>query len=226
MAQSDIEHGREGPLPELTRRTELAGATGMAEGVTAIAAVVLATLGLAGLLTLFMLAVSCIVLGAALLFEGGTVAARVSRFLALRVGAETEKLEFEGGIAAEALVGLAGVVLGILALVGIAPLTLCSVAAIAYGGGLLFGSGASAKLNASRLPLVPTPLERATREAVFISAGGELMVGLAAIVLGILALLDIVPVTLTLVAFLAVGGALVLSGTAVGSKMFGLLRRT
>ena len=48
---------------------------------------------------------------------------------------------------AEVLSGAAGIVLGILALLGIASMTLLSVAAIVFGAALLLGAGATASLN-------------------------------------------------------------------------------
>ena len=60
-----------------------------------------------------------------------------------------------GGFTAEFVGGAAGIVLGILALVGIAPEILCSVAVLVFGGTLLFGSGMTGMLrnHSARRPL-------------------------------------------------------------------------
>ena len=55
--------------------------------------------------------------------------------------------EISRGITAEFLAGVAGIVLGILALLRIVPMTLMSVAVITYGGTLLLTSGESIWLN-------------------------------------------------------------------------------
>ena len=50
----------------------------------------------------------------------------------------------------ESLTGAAGVVLGILALVGAGATTLLPIAAILYGAGLLVGSGAATRVGRFR----------------------------------------------------------------------------
>ncbi len=52
-----------------------------------------------------------------------------------------------------------------------------------------------------------------------------MLVGIAAIVLGIVALTGIHPVALSLVAFLIVGAAVAGCGSAVSAKMFSFTRR-
>jgi uncharacterized membrane protein HdeD (DUF308 family) len=55
------------------------------------------------------------------------------------------------------------------------------------------------------------------------AAGGwESLVGIGAIVLGILALTGHVPMTLTLVAMLSVGAAILVSGSVLASRLFGM----
>jgi hypothetical protein len=49
------------------------------------------------------------------------------------------------------------------------------------------------------------------------------MVGIGAIVLGILALLGVASMTLVFVGFLCVGAAVLLSGTALGARMLSIL---
>jgi len=55
------------------------------------------------------------------------------------------------------------------------------------------------------------------------AAGAQALGGNAAITLGILALVGIVPQTLVLVSVLCIGGAALLSGGALTSKMVSLL---
>jgi hypothetical protein len=132
--------------------------------------------------------------------------------------------EVGGGMSAESLAGIAGIVLGILALLGVAPRALCSVALIAFGAGLLFGSvvkGRFASLHSAHSGFGETT-RRIIDESIRASAGGEVLVGVGAVVLGILALLGLNSVTLVLIGFLGVGTALLLSGTAFGARMLGL----
>jgi hypothetical protein len=201
-------------------RAVMAGAGGVSESMAAAGVIVLAILALAGTLPALLIPIAVIAGGVALLLEGGAVASRMSRLMIERSVDRTGTTEVEGGIAAEALAGAAGIALGVLALVGIAPNVLSSVAIIVFGGGMLFGSGARAKLSSMRHQAMSPTVE----ETVSISAGGEVLVGIGAIVLGILSLLGFAPMTLVLIALLAIGGALLLSGGAIGARMLGFAR--
>jgi hypothetical protein len=105
------------------------------------------------------------------------------------------------------LAGMAGIVLGILALLGVASIELVAIAVIGFGAALLISSSASMHLHvAAGMPANPNPLrEQLIRESARDKAGLQTMAGLAAIVLGILALSGFTPVTLMLVALLGLG---------------------
>ncbi len=57
------------------------------------------------------------------------------------------------------------------------------------------------------------------------ASGTQMLIGIATIVLGILALIGIDPVTLSLVGLLATGASILFSGSAVSSRMLSVLRR-
>ncbi len=94
--------------------------------------------------------------------------------------------------------GLTGVVLGVLALLGQAPETLLGAATIVFGAALLFG-------QFSHLA-----------EADF---GSRAMVGIASVVLGILAVVGLTPLTLVLVALLSLGAVELFHGAANSAKI-------
>ena len=198
------------------------------EALGGIAVVVLAIIGLAGIEPRFMLAIAAIVVGVSLLFESGAVAADYSQILADSGGStKVANAEVGGGVTAEMMAGAAAVVLGVLALLDIDPQVLMASAAIVLGAGLLMGAGLTSRLNSVRvLGYAPEheTMQRATRDAVTASAGGQVLIGIAAIVLGILALVGFVPMVLNLVAMLALGAAVLLTGSAVGGRMYALLR--
>jgi hypothetical protein len=189
-----------------------------AEAVAGAGALVLAILGLAGMLPMILASIAVIAAGAAFLFQGAAVAARHRR-LALEAGGG--EVEIEAGMSAEILGGLAGITLGILALIGIATIPLLAISAIVFGGTLLFGSPAI--YRASRAEHEAVVLDVIARETAAGAAGAQALVGVGAITLGILALIGLVPHTLVLVAVLSVGSAALLSGGALTSKMVGLL---
>lgn len=213
---------------EERKTVEVAGAGAATEAIGAAAAIVLAIIGLTGTLTEPMMAITTIVLGAALLIDAGALGTRYARLL--RQASSTEerivKAELGGGISAGTAGGLAGIVLGILALLGNMPVTLCAVALIVFGASLLFGSAAKARLATLTTERYgyPEKTGRIVHEALGLSAGGEILVGIGAVVLGILALVGFQPTTLVLVGFIAVGAAVLLSGSAFGARVFGVLR--
>jgi hypothetical protein len=130
VSPSFTERGR-----EEEKSAEVVAGGSMGEAVAGIAAVVLAIVGLAGLYPVYLTAIASIVLGVALLLQGGAVAARFSQLLAEAAGTRLTNRELGGGMSAEFLAGAAGVVLGILALLRVFPEVLLPVAAIVFGGG-------------------------------------------------------------------------------------------
>ncbi len=189
------------------------------------AAVVLAILGLAGIEQVYMLPIATLAIGAALLIEGGVLITRYAD-MAAEWPAQRRGMEFGGGVTAEFFGGCAGIVLGILALVGVFPQILISIAALVFGAALLLGSGATSRFRSFDFTETGHPMgHEIAREATLAASGAQSLVGLAAVVLAILALTHIVPVTLTLVALLVVGASIVLSGGAVTSWFMSGARR-
>jgi hypothetical protein len=130
----------------------------------------------------------------------------------------------------EVLGGLAGVVLGILALLHLVPTILLAIAAIAFGSTLILASAATARLRALVIPghRLHRMAWRVAWESILAAATGQAFLGIAAIVLGIVALanyLSPISLTLTLVALLCLGASVLLSGTAVTGKVLSVLRR-
>lgn len=212
------------PQERRAQKVLLAGTA--AEGIAGIGAIVLAIIGLANRWPEYMLPIATIAVGAALLFEGGAITARFTNLLTMARG-QVDTREFGIGMTTEFLGGIVGVILGILALVGIAPLTLVPVAAIIFGASLLLGSVAAANLNAVWASATEERevVREVTREAVIASSGVQILIGLGAIALGILALLGFNPMVLSLVAMLSLGLSDLLSGTAIMSRIMGISHR-
>jgi hypothetical protein len=202
------------------------GSTG--ELIGGAGAVVLAIVGLAGIMPTWMAAIGAIALGGALLMRGVVAAARYSALLEETAGSRATAEEFGNGIGAEVVGGTAGIVLGILALLNIAPLVLLPVAAIVFGGTMLLGCGANARVNSlviDRPCYAFTDHSRRIAGDILAAANGaQALVALGTIVLGIVALLNPLHLMLSLIAFLAAGASVLLSGGAVTGKMVTLLR--
>jgi hypothetical protein len=145
--------------------------------------IVLAILGLASIVPVFMACIAAIVVGAGFLFEGGTSAP-------LRYNVRSRFNEMsEGGLSAQAIGGIASIVLGILALLGTNPVMLLSISVLALGASLFVGSWAGA----------------------FGSA--KVFLGLSSLVLGVLCVMGYMPLTLSLIGYLCLGSAALLSGS-------------
>jgi hypothetical protein len=207
------------------KSAELVGGASGAEAIGGAGAVVLAILGLAGLFPEHLAAVATLAVAVALTFEGGALTTKCRKLIAETTTKSIGAIEVGGGMTAAFLSGLAGIALGILALLGIASNMLMPIAAIVFGAGLLLSSGTTQRLN-SLAAMVEEHTSHAhdtarevAREAVSAGVGAQVLVGLGAIVLGILALVGMVPLTLTLVAMLSLGGAALFSGSALTGRM-------
>jgi hypothetical protein len=208
--------------------SDVASYGGFVDAVGGIATVVLAIIGLAGVKPEIMVSIATVVFGAALLIQGG---AMLTEFALIETTPEAGAPTTGGGISALFLVGFAGIVLGILALLGVYASTLTSVSAIAFGAALVISSSAVWQLLTSRSIearfQARNPMLRVMASEVAAgSAGLQAMAGLAVIVLGILAVAGVFSAALTLIAFLVAGAALVLTGSTLSGTMIGFMRPT
>ncbi|WP_438033624.1 hypothetical protein [Sorangium sp. So ce204] len=198
----------------------------LAEVVCGAGTIVLAILGLTGFMPGELTSIATIVFGAALIAHGGAIASRFGALTRTTAPVEWDtRAELGGGMGAELVGGAAGIVLGILALLGLAPGALTSVAVIVFGGALLLSGGTTADLGALDVRGAHQHLAHVARQAAMAAAGLQSLVGAGTVVLGILALVGIHPLVLTLVSLLALGLAIVTSGSAVSGRAAAALRR-
>ena len=204
MSSTDITSRRES-------RTE-----SLSELIAGIAVIVLTILGLAGVSSAFLVEIATIVFGAGLLVYGSAVVGQIGRVLMLHTEHDGASA-LAGGWSIILLAGVSGIVLGILALLGVSSIVLVAIAIIGFGAGLLISSNMSMRLRV--LAGSPTNADPALKRLVQDSAGEtaelQTMTGLAAIVLGILALSGFAPLTLVLIALLGLGCFATLSSAAI-----------
>lgn len=219
---------------ELLTRAELEplrlAATGTtAEALGGVSAIVLGILGLAGLVPIYLGAIAVIAVGVSLLFQGGAVTARLVDLLEQVGGGELDVEELGGGLTAELVGGATGVVLGTLALLDLAPAVLVPVAIIAFGAALLLSGGGVRRMGtvATRTDVsdeVRVITQQITRKVRAEAIGAQVLIGLGVVVLGILALVGFDPATLSLVALIALGAGILMSGTALAGRWRGVVR--
>jgi hypothetical protein len=208
-----------------TIETLLGGTVG--GGIIAIAGVVLAIIGLSGAYPRWLLGAATIAVGVSFLIEGAAIASRLSELVHESTRGRVEMGELGSGVTGETLAGITGIVLGVLGSLNVYPAVLLPVAAIVFGAGLILGAGANVRIN--ELVVVHREDEArarfAIRQAVLAMTGLQVFIGLAAVTLGIIALASDYPITLSLVAMLAISGAFVLSNSAIAGRLLSVLRR-
>ncbi len=211
--------------------TEAAAYGGLVDAIGGIATVVLAIIALAGVSSTIMPAIATIVFGAALLIQGGTMLSEYAHFIFPATATAARPEQFGGGsLSAVFMVGASGVVLGVLALLGIASATLTAVAVIAFGGGLVLSSNSVRQLYLLRaasptLAGGKSGSEVIAGEMASGSAGVQMLAGLTAIVLGILAVSGTNPAVLTLSALLVLGATVILTGSTLSGLVLGFMQR-
>jgi hypothetical protein len=189
--------------------------------VAGAGAVVLGILGLAGVLPFYMLTIGAICAGTALFLEGSAIASQYNELEKEMNATAKTHIVLGGGMSFEVIGGLAGICLGILALVGVAPMILVDIASIAMGGGLFLGAGSVERLDKVRTTWysMNEPMVNWMHGSILGAAGLQVLVGLGVAALGIIALVGYVPMLLNLIAMISIGGSVLLSGAAIGGKM-------
>jgi hypothetical protein len=204
---------------------------GLVDAIGGIATVVLAILALTGVHPETILPIAVIVFGATLLIQGGTVLSEYDNamFPVGTAGNSSEQVAV-GGLSTLFLVGVAGIVLGILALLGIAPGTLAAVSVIAFGSALLLSSNSlrhlfSLQASSSRSGAPRAGAELLAGEMASGSAGVQMLAGFAAMVLGVVAVV-ISQNILIPAALIVLGATVILTGSALTGLMIGFMRTT
>src|SRR5499427_6197993 len=120
---------------------EAAAYGGLADAIGGIATIVLAIIALAGVHPEVILPIAVIVFGAALLVQGGTMLSEYASIIFPAGSTYPSSEQFGmGSLSTLFLVGVSGIVLGILALLGINFTILSAIAVIAFGSALLLSS--------------------------------------------------------------------------------------
>jgi hypothetical protein len=200
------------------------------EAVLGLGTVVLAIIGLAslgGVLPLWLVPVCAIVLGVAFLSEAA--AHMTHRAQMISEFHEGFQAVSAGPTGSEFIAGITGVVLGVLALIFGGTLwgILMSTTLIVFGAGLLLGSAANVGFSSFDFGggVATDTIRAMARETMAAASGSSLLIGMASIVLGILALVGYAAIELNLVGMLILGLSLLLSGAAFSGKMASILLR-
>lgn len=179
-------------------------------------AIVLAILGIIGILPFTMLAISTIVVGGGMMLAGLTISASMGQAIQDAGGDASDYAAVGGGLSTEVVGGATGVVLGILALLGTSPMVLIPAAVIALGAADFFGAGATSQLQSVSMRQGGHP---GASQGMAGASGTKAFIGIGVTALGILALAGMSPMTLSLISFIALGTSMLVSGAALGGGM-------
>lgn len=218
------QHGFEA-RPESRTTARVIGSGSVMEGIAGAGALALGIMGLVNILPLWMAAIGTIAAGAAFLIEGIAISSRMADLVESDRSGHFDITEIGGGVSAEYLAGLAGITLGILALLGISPLPLMAAAVIAFGGALIMGSGTTSRLNYFGAAEVNPATRTMAREALSAASGMQIVAGVGAVVLGIFALVDQPNLTFVLVGLVVTGAAGFIGGSTLGGKLLTIFRK-
>ncbi len=193
-----------------------------AEAVCGAATIVLAIIGLANPEWTILTPIAAILAGGALVFAGIAVCTRCMS----AVGPADR--EVEASMSAEFLGGIAGIVLGVLAILGLVPNILISAAVIVFGGSMLLGSVATSGFRSwTSSAQAGAEGTSVTHYGVRVATGSQVLFGLGTTILGIIALVgeSHFGPTLNLVSLLVVGAGVLLTGTALTGRMMSSFTR-
>jgi hypothetical protein len=214
---------------ETLTREKTAAYGGFVDAIGGLATVVLAIIGLAGVHQPLLVAIAVIVFGVALMIQGGAMLSEYAGII-FPSGAKAPAAGQFGGsnLSSVFLAGGAGIIFGILALLGIEPGGLTAIAVIVFGGALVLSSNAVWHLYTLKHAAMTSGSTESMAGSEVVAAGIQAIAGIAAFVLGILALAGtgVDSVVLILVALLVVGITLVLSGSTWSGTVMSFMKET
>ena len=191
----------------------------------ALALVILGILALAKIDPLLLISIAVIVAGVMVATDSVGLTQQIATGLAAKAGHHLDASELPAGLGAGVLGGMTGVVLGILAILDVAPPTLIAVAVIVFGAAVLFDFAARSQIRALRMTTSETS-EQSARLALAAASStstAAIFTGVGLVTLGILALAGVAPEVLMAVAFIGLGAYVLLEEASVAGHLIDLI---
>lgn len=146
----------------------------VSEGAAGIAAIVLAVIALAGISAVVLASIVTIVIGVGLMAQAFNSAAESPAGVA---GGQPR--EIGGEVMVDILTGIAGVILGVLALVGINAPHLVPAALVIFGGALLLSGALAMRPRSAAVPTGGGQVAVVVSQGAAAAGGMEIMIGIA-----------------------------------------------
>jgi hypothetical protein len=199
----------------------------MTEGAAGIATIVLAILALAAISPGALGSIAAIVIGVGLLIEAANTGIEYSRASSrMQAGAMAQTAQLGADVTVELMAGVTGIVLGVLALLNAGSVMhLLPAALIVFGGALLLAGFSATAVGTMTTIESAGGTTTAWQSDLAPARGIQILVGVAAIVLGILAFVLMAGGTLLMVGLLVVGAALLATSANFTRAFVGMLAR-
>ncbi|MEJ2665574.1 MAG: hypothetical protein P8Z81_00475 [Deinococcales bacterium] len=212
-------------MASVSRTTSMPGIGNEAVATVGSAGAVLAIVGLAGVLPHLLAQIGVIVVGASFVAVQGSAAARYGAALPREERSQLHALPIGGAVTSEFVGGMTAALLGLLSLLGVAPLMLLAIAVILLGAVEIATSRSTGRVTHMLIEAadVSPRVKVLALESAGASLGAVLFIGIGAVALGILAIvLSTSTLPLVLAATLALGlGILIETATRSEHAMAG-----
>lgn len=224
--------------PKSERRVmEVESGGAAVEAIGGLGVIVLSILGLIGLVPAYLGPIAGIVFGVSILTQGTAIAAEVSSLFAKVAGTTFRGAELGGGMTAEIMAGGTAIVLGVLALLQIATDVLLPSLVIAGGAAVMLTAGSIRRLNDLKVEAAESgdAAQRVMHAATSGAAASQILAGVAAVVLGIIALASTPTaataggatwMTLSLVGLLVLGASTMMGGGSLTGRLVQMINRS
>ncbi|HKK45540.1 MAG TPA: hypothetical protein VJ964_08465 [Balneolaceae bacterium] len=193
------------------------------EALSGALAIILTTLGLLHLASTNLVSVATIALGIGIFLQGTAIATEYSNLNEFVDEKNFKRFNLGTGLSFEILAGGIVFALGILAM-GFAPINIFTpIASIVLGMAITLSSRTLLKIDDFKTLISESgmPVDSFARETIDATFGIQIVIGLAAITLGVLSLDGISTLLLTTIAFLSLGFSILLNGLAISGRLSG-----
>ena len=184
----------------------------LTEGAAGVATIVLGIIALGKVDSGLLASIITIIIGVGLMVQAFNAAAEASRELNTSGSAIAARgAELGSEVMINVAAGLTGIILGILGLIAVHTQYLVPAALIVFGGALVLTGAVSAQAKTTTATTASgTPVQVTYQGSSASMSGLEILVGFAAVILGILSLILEASWVLPLVGFIAVGASLLM----------------
>lgn len=210
--------------PKLKKTSNIITRGAVVEACGGAIAMVLTVLSLLHITSTSIVSLATTVLGIGLLLQGAAVGFKYSELEKLVDERKFQNYNPGIGLSFEILVGGIVIALGIMAM-GFAPISvLVPAASISLGVAIVMSSRILVKINDFKVFISESgaPVDNFARETIDAAFGIQIVIGLAAIALGILSLAGISAPLLTTIAILCLGFSIMLNGLAISGRLSGI----